>query len=167
MTTPEATAVRIAAALPGDDAVVAVDRLVASGVVDLAPLRGLAATARGPGAVRVREVCRLADGLAESPQETRVRLLMARGGLPAPVAQYVVRDSRGFVARVDFAWPERRVAVEYDGAWHAEPGQFARDRQRLNRLQAAGWRVGFVTAVDLHRPDELVARIAAALTPVR
>jgi very-short-patch-repair endonuclease len=67
------------------------------------------------------------------------------------------------VARVDFAWPERRVAVEYDGAWHAEPGRFARDRQRLNRLQAAGWRVVFVTAADLYRPDELLARIAAAL----
>jgi hypothetical protein len=167
VTTPEATAVRIAAALPGDDAVVAVDRLVASGVVDLGPLRGLAATARGPGAARAREVCRLADGLAESPQETRVRLLTARGGLPAPIAQYVVRDARGFVARVDFAWPEQKVAVEYDGVWHAEPGQFARDRQRLNRLQAAGWRVVFVTAADLHRPDELVRRIAAALAIVR
>ncbi|MGY1760495.1 hypothetical protein ACI79G_13110 [Geodermatophilus sp. SYSU D00779] len=167
VTTPEATAVRIAAALPGDDAVVAVDRLVPSGVVDLGPLRGLAATARGPGAARAREVCRLADGLAESPPETRLRLLITRAGLPAPVAQHVVRDARGFVARVDFAWPEHCVAVEYDGAWPAEPGQFARDRQRLNRLQAAGWRVVFVTAADLHRPDELVRRIAAALAIVR
>jgi very-short-patch-repair endonuclease len=54
-------------------------------------------------------------------------------------------------------------SVEYDGAWHAEPGQFARDRERLNRLQAAGWRVVFVTAADLYRPGDLVARIAAAL----
>ena len=167
VTTPEATAVRIAAALSGDDAVVAVDRLVASGVVDLGPLRDFAATARGPGSARAREACRLADGLAESPQETRLRLLVMRAGLPAPVAQYVVRDVRGFVARVDFAWPEQCLAVEYDGAWHAEPGQFAKDRQRLNRLQAAGWRVVFVTAADLHRPDDVVARIAAALTPVR
>lgn len=162
-TTPTVTALRVATCLPGDDAVVAVDRLLVSRVVDLGPLRGLAATVRGPGAARVREVCRLVDGLAGSPQETRVRLLMARGGLPAPVAQYVVRDGRGFVARVDFAWPEFRLAVEYDGAWHAEPGQFARDRQRLNRLQATGWRVVFVTAADLHRPEELVRRIAAAL----
>lgn len=167
VTTPDATAVRVAVALPGDDAVVAVDQLVVSGVVGLGAVRGLAAGARGPGMARAREVCRLADGLAGSPQETRVRLLVARGGLPAPVAQFVVRDARGFVGRVDFAWPERRVAVEYDGVWHAEPGQFARDRQRLNRLQAAGWRVVFVTAADLHRPAELVRRIAAALAPVR
>jgi very-short-patch-repair endonuclease len=166
-TTPEATAVRVAAALPGDEAVVAVDRLVASGVVDLEPVRALAAGLRGAGSARAREACRLADGLAESPQETRLRLLMVRGGLPVPVAQHVVRDARGRVGRVDFAWPEQRVAVEYDGRWHADPTQFARDRQRLNRLQEAGWRVVFVTAADLYRPGELVARIAAALATVR
>jgi G:T-mismatch repair DNA endonuclease (very short patch repair protein) len=44
-----------------------------------------------------------------------------------------------------------------------EPGQFAKDRRRLNALTAAGWRVIFVTAADLHRPAELLARIAAAL----
>ena len=63
----------------------------------------------------------------------------------------------------DFAWPEHRLAVEYDGVWHAEPGQFAADRRRLNRLTAAGWRVLFVTAGDLCRPRQLIARIAAAL----
>ena len=105
----------------------------------------------------------LADGLAESPQETRLRLLLVRGGLPTPVAQFVVRDGGRFVARVDLAWPDRRLAVEYDGVWHGERGQFARDRDRLNRLLAAGWRVVFVTARDLHRPQELVARVAAAL----
>jgi very-short-patch-repair endonuclease len=55
------------------------------------------------------------------------------------------------------------VALEYDGLWHAEPGQFAQDRERLNRLTAAGWRVVFVTAADLRRPEQLLARIAAAL----
>lgn len=163
-TSPEATTVRVAGALHGDEAVVAVDRLVVSGIVDLEPVRALAAGVRGAGSARARTACRLADGLAESPQETRLRLLVLRGGLPAPVAQFVVHDVDGFVGRVDFAWPDRRVAVEYDGAWHAEPGQFARDRRRLNRLQAAGWRVVFVTAADLFRPAELLARIAAALT---
>ena len=68
-----------------------------------------------------------------------------------------------FVARPDFAWPDRKVALEYDGLWHGEPRQFARDRQRLNRLQAAGWRVVFVTAADLRDPERLLALIAAAL----
>ena len=92
-----------------------------------------------------------------------MRLLIGASALPSPVAQYRVVDAGQFVARVDFAWPEQKVAVEYDGLWHGEPGQFAKDRRRLNRLQAAGWRVVFVTAADLHRPGELLARIAAAL----
>ena len=83
--------------------------------------------------------------------------------LPA-VAQYVVKAEDGrFIARVDLAFPEAKVAVEYDGAWHGEPGQFRRDRERLNRLTAAGWRVIFVTAADLRSPEALLRRIANAL----
>jgi very-short-patch-repair endonuclease len=163
VTTPEATAAGLAATLPAVEAVVAVDQLVAAGVVELGPVRDLVAAASGPGSRRARAACALADGLAESPQETRLRLLLRRSGLPEPVAQFRVRDGARIVARVDFGWPEHRVALEYDGLWHAEPGQFARDRERLNRLQAAGWRVVFVTAADLHHPERVVARIAAAL----
>jgi hypothetical protein len=139
--------------------VVAVDRLVAAGLVGLETVRALAASARGAGSRRGTEVCALADGLAESPQETRLRLLIGRGSLPPPIAQFTVRHDGRFLARVDFAWPEHKVAVEYDGLWHAEPGQFARDRQRLNRLHAVGWRVFFVTATDLYDPERLIARI--------
>jgi hypothetical protein len=164
VTSPEMTAVRVAGSLPRDDAVAAVDQLIATRLVDLTSVRELAAATRGPGSARARAVAELADGLAESPPETRLRLLIGRSSLPAPVAQYrVIVDGR-FVARVDFAWPAQKVAVEYDGLWHAEAGQFARDRQRLNRLHAAGWRVVFVTAADMHRPAELLARIASALS---
>nr|WP_239520596.1 DUF559 domain-containing protein [Blastococcus saxobsidens] len=164
VTTPEATATRLAGLLPADDAVAAADQLIRAGLTELGDLRRFAGAARGPGSARARRVAALADGLAESPQETRVRLLIGRSSLPPPVAQYPVRNGDRFVARVDFAWPEHKVAVEYDGLWHAEAGQFARDRQRLNRLQAAGWRVVFVTAADLRDPVALIARIAFALS---
>jgi G:T-mismatch repair DNA endonuclease (very short patch repair protein) len=39
-----------------------------------------------------------------------------------------------------------------------------RDRRRLNRLSAAGWRVVFVTAADLYHPERLVAQLIAAMT---
>jgi very-short-patch-repair endonuclease len=163
VTCAEATALRLASALPGDEAVIAVDRLVSSGIVDLAGVRDRAERATGAGSKRARDVCLLADGLAQSPQETRLRLLLHRSPLPDPVAQFrIVVDGR-FLARVDFAWPDRKVAVEYDGLWHAEAAQFARDRQRLNRLHAAGWRVVFVTAADLRDPERLLAMIADAL----
>jgi len=163
LTDPAATTIALAAALPLEEAVVAVDRMTVGGVAALAEVRALAEVHTGRGCRRARVACALADGRAESPQETRVRLLLGRSGLPAPVAQFTVRGPTGFVARMDFAWPELRVALEYDGTWHGEPGQFAKDRQRLNRLTSAGWRVVFVTAADLHRPDALIARIGALL----
>lgn len=164
VTSADATAVRLAGLLTGDAAVIAVDRLVDGGHADLARVRARAAAVRGRGAARARAACALADGLAGSPQETRVRLFLHRSDLPAPTAQYRVLDDRGrFVARVDFAWPERRLALEYDGRWHGAPGQFAKDRERLNRLTAAGWRVLFVTAEDLRDPARLLRRIAAAI----
>ena len=163
VTAPEATAVAVARNLPLEDAVIAVDQLTWDGLAALAQVRARAHRAVGPGSRRARQACALADGLAESPQETRVRLLIGRSTLPPPVAQHRVYDGARFVARVDFGWPEQRVALEYDGLWHAEPGQFAQDRERLNRLTAAGWRIVFVTAADLRRPEQLLARIAAAL----
>ncbi len=78
--------------------------------------------------------------------------------------QHVVRDREGnFVARVDLAYVERKIAIEYDGFWHHERGQFARDRRRLNRLVAAGWTVLHVTAVDLKDPEALIARVRQLL----
>jgi very-short-patch-repair endonuclease len=149
---------------PVEESVAVVDALVAAGRADLERIRQAAAVATGPRCRRARRVVGLADGLAGSAQETRLRLLLHASRLPRPVAQFVVRDPDGqFVARVDFAWPEHRLALEYEGAWHGRPQQVAKDRARLNRLTACGWRVVFVTAADLHDPVRLVARIAAAL----
>jgi very-short-patch-repair endonuclease len=164
VTTAETTAVDLGRS-PGPlaESVAVVDALVVHGATDLDSVRSAAAGATGPGCRRARLVAHLADGLAGSPQETRLRLLLHAARL-SPVAQYTVLDPDGrFVARVDFAWPERRLAVEYEGRWHGERQQVARDRARLNRLTAAGWRVVFVTAEDLREPDLLIARLVAAV----
>ncbi|MGY1728634.1 hypothetical protein ACI79J_16830 [Geodermatophilus sp. SYSU D01062] len=166
VTIAETTAVDIGRG-PGplEESVALVDALVTCRATELVAVRAAAAAATGPGCRRARRVAELADGLAGSPQETRLRLLLHGARLPRPLAQHTVRDADGgFVARVDFAWPEQRLAVEYEGRWHGRPQQVAPDRARLNRLTAAGWRVVFVTAEDLREPDVLVARIAAELT---
>jgi hypothetical protein len=88
--------------------------------------REAAALPIGRGTRRARRGVGLADGRAESPPESSLRVLPRLAGL-TPGPQYVVRDAEGrFVARVDLAFPEQRVAVEYDGAWHGRPGQLAR-----------------------------------------
>lgn len=157
------TAVDLAARLPPGRAVQVLDQFVAAHLVSLAALRAEAAIRTGPGAVRARRAAALADGLAASPPETTLRLWLSRSGLPAPVAQHEVRDRVGrFVARVDFGWPALRFAVEYDGSGHVE--RLAQDRRRLNALQAAGWRVFFVTAADMHDLRQMLLRIAAAMS---
>ena len=70
-----------------------------------------------------------------------------------PVPQHVVLDVHGrFVARVDLALPELRLALEHDGqAVHDRPDAFVADRRRQNALVAAGWTVLRFTAADLRR----------------
>jgi very-short-patch-repair endonuclease len=113
------------------------------------------------GSRTAREVARLADGLAESPPETRLRLLLHRAAsLQGPAASERVVGGREVLL---FAYPELKIVIEYDGLWHAEPGQFEKDRKRLNRLSAEGWLVIFVTAADLRHPERLLARLVAEL----
>jgi very-short-patch-repair endonuclease len=95
-----------------------------------------------------------------------------RGGVPVTTVRRTALDlariqpvDEAVVARVDLAG--RKVAVEYEGVWHGQSQQVARDRRRLNDLSAAGWTIVFVTAADLRDPVQLVARIAAALTTPR
>ena len=90
-------------------------------------------------------------------------MVLCLAGL-TPEPQYVVRDADGhFVARVDLASRGHRVAVDYDGAWHGQAGQLARDRRRLNALVAAGWTVLHVTGADLYDPEGLVTWVRRLL----
>ena len=158
------TALDIARHEPLIEAVPALDVLVARAIVGKGELEEAATgLVVGRGAVRARKAVELVNPLAESQPESRLRVILALSGLH-PVAQYAVRDADGsFVARVDLAFVEQRVAIEYDGAWHAEPGQFVKDRRRLNRLRAAGWTVLHVTAADLRDLPALVASVEALL----
>ncbi|MBN1096235.1 hypothetical protein JKP76_09450 [Blastococcus sp. TML/C7B] len=146
VTTAVRAAVDIARAEPLEDAVVALDRLITGGLATLDDVRAAAVALSGPGCRSARRAAALADGLAGSPQETRLRLVLHASLLPPPVA-----------------WPDARVALEYEGVWHGAPQQVARDRRRLNELTAAGWTVVIATAADLRDPVALIARIAAAL----
>ena len=81
------------------DGVVLLDRLVQAGIADLAQVRaGVTALPRCRGSRLAREIAALADGLAGSRPETRLRLLLRRAGLPTPVAQYRRRLTRLTVA---------------------------------------------------------------------
>ena len=75
------------------------------------------------------------DGESEAITESVTRWRLRRVGLPVRAQVWVAPD-----IRVDLLVGERLV-VELDGYYHAESGQFARDRARDARLTALGYHV--------------------------
>ncbi|MGY1665995.1 endonuclease domain-containing protein [Geodermatophilus sp. SYSU D00696] len=166
LTVPLRTAWDVMTLEPLTTAVAAVDAMVRAGHVPLAGLAAMAERGAGRwGVSRVRRAVLLVDPRAESPRESRLRVCLVLAGLE-PVPQFEVVDDGRFVARVDLAFPDVRLAIEYEGAHHFEADQVTRDAERLDRLRAAGWRVIRVTAADLRDLEALVARIRAALAAV-
>ena len=72
----------------------------------------------GSGVVRAALKRRPADApVPESVLESRFEQLLTEAGLPAPIRQHEIRDRHGaLLARVDFAYPDARLAIEVDGA---------------------------------------------------
>jgi hypothetical protein len=158
------TAWDVAALETVPNAVAILDGMVAAGRLDLARCRRLADGARGRWRTsRVAKVLPLVDGRSQSPPESWVRVACARAGLPVPVPQFAVVAGGEFLGKADLAWPEQRLLVEYEGAYHFEGVQIARDDRRYERMIAAGWRVIRLSSADLRDMDAVVARIAQAL----
>lgn len=104
------------------------------------------------GIVQARDIVRLADGRAESPMESRLRLRVIDGKLPPPQVQYWVCDENGRpVYRLDLAWPEYRLGLEYDGIDHLDKPQQRSDLERRGWLIEHGWRLISVTDTDVYR----------------
>jgi very-short-patch-repair endonuclease len=105
---------------------------------------------------------KLPDRRTESALETMAWQLFCDEGIELPQRQHNVRDADGkFVARVDFAFVEARVAVEADGyGSHSKPRDWRRDRARQNALVMLGWIVYRVTWDDVtRRGRELVNEV--------
>jgi very-short-patch-repair endonuclease len=161
VTTPERTAIDLARETDLAAAVAGLDALRRAKVADDVALAARITALSGRGCQQARRAWLLSDPRAESPLESRVRVLLTLAGLP-PQVQYEVRVGGTFIARVDLAYPERRLAIEVDGAWHADDAQLVRDRRRLNRLLAAGWTVLHFTAADYYRrPEQITAQVRA------
>lgn len=152
---------------PLDTAIIRIDALLNSTDSKVSDVASIAE--RYPGARgirRLRSALELADAGAESPQETRLRLVLVRGGLPRPVTQIPVTDESGRVRRrIDMGWPEWTVGVEYDGRQHwTDPDAHDGDIVRLEFLAARGWTIVRVSARQLRfRAPEIVARAWHAL----
>jgi very-short-patch-repair endonuclease len=118
-----------------------------------------------PGGARARRWLQLADGRAESPLETRVRLAALDGGVPPDELQYPIHDERGVLLGIaDMVWKKQRVIAEADGAGpHSEPQALFRDRRRQNDLANAGWTILRFTWGDTLRGGYIAETVQRAL----
>jgi hypothetical protein len=158
------TVVDLSHRLPLIEAVVAADMALHKRLLDLGQIRACIAAHRGrKGIIDLRRVAELAEPAAESPMETRLRLLLVLAGLPRPEAQVPLYDAEGhFLARPDLYYRAARLCVEYDGSSHRE--RLVEDNRRQNALVNAGFRLLRFTAADVLRtPSPLVQQVRAAL----
>ena len=152
-------------------ALVAVNRLLHAKFMTIDEFKQQADAHRDwPGSLTTNLVVHIADSRLESVGEDRFSYLVFKQGLPKPEPQVEVFDERGTsVARVDFAWPELGVFVEFDGKVKYE--RHRREDETLDEFlmrekarevlicQLTGWTCVRITWADFARPELIATRI--------
>lgn len=175
---PVAAVFSVAAHISVDEATILLDALITDAdnypglmpkpAVSVADVRArIEQWGRFRGVKTIRAALLRARDHVEPPKETETRLLLVRHGLPEPVVQHEMLLA-GRRARIDLAYPELRIAVEYEGDGHrVDKAQWRRDIQRHRLLADAGWTVIRVTQLDLDEPADLLERIRRAIARAR
>jgi hypothetical protein len=136
------TWVDLAAVLSLPDLVAAGDSALRSGcsVAELAEAIGRSRRARG--VLRAREALPLLDARSRSRPESHLRVAILGSDMPRfEVNEAVYRDEGGWLAEPDLSLAEARIALEYQGADHAEVERMRKDITREVDLRREHWRV--------------------------
>ncbi len=101
--------------------------------------------------------------------ESEARLVMIDHGLPRPILQHEIRGRDGETWRVDFGWPDVRVAAEYESIeWHVGRREMLRDKTRWGKIQELDWILIPIVVHDVRQePARLAERIARHLSRPR
>jgi very-short-patch-repair endonuclease len=170
VTNPLVTVMHLGAVV-GDEALEdAIDLGLHQRLFTIAGLRALHARfgrsgRNGAGALwRVLDERALGDRPPAGLLEPRMARLLKAHGLPPAVFQHPVKLG-GRRYRIDFAYPDQRIAIEVDGEeGHASKRQRQHDLTRQNDLVEAGWTVLRFTWDDVVlRPHVVARRIRWAL----
>ncbi|WP_211320832.1 hypothetical protein [Arthrobacter livingstonensis] len=168
VTTPARTFLDLAAILRLDDLVAAADHLICEHdryfeprkfpIVAEGTLRSyLADKHHVPGLDKARAAVELMRVGADSPRETRLRLILFRAGLPEFTANHVIDNDPGEnVVYPDLGCEEFRVCGEYEGEVHQTPEKQLRDRNRDQRTRVHGWLQVKVYNKDMQQGDAYV-----------
>jgi very-short-patch-repair endonuclease len=103
--------------------------------------------------------------VVDSAAERHLSDLLKAAGLSPFVSQFEVRSGDRLLARVDFAWPSEKVALELDGyRYHSGRKAFVTDRQRGNEIELAGWTLLRTTPFELDKePNRLLDVVKRAV----
>lgn len=108
---------------------------------------------------------KIAASTSTSADPYHIAALCKAEGLPVPVREHRFAEPR--LWRFDYAWIERRIAMEVDGGvWDFAPGRHSRrqgyinDQRKRNAAQLRGWIVLCYTPQTL---GECVADLRALL----
>lgn len=165
LTDPATTWAQLAPGLERDDAVALGDAAIHMpriGGTDrlerppLAIIDELALAAHAPhrrGGRKLRTILPLLSPHAASPPESHLRLQLVAWGVPKPELDYDVRDTHGAtIGTSEIAFPEFKLAMEYEGVHHfTSAQQSARDIEKYRRYTENGWEVLRVTGWLLYR----------------
>lgn len=116
------------------------------------------------GVTKLREAMQLyEDGGRPPGSDGEVAFLreLRRAGIESPVRQVTIDLPGGGKATVDFAWPQRRKALQFVGWWtHSDPRRQDDDTWREDDIRAVGWDLRRVAPWSLtHRPEALAASV--------
>jgi hypothetical protein len=175
VTSPTRAAIEVTTIAGVEESLVTVNGLLHAGQVSAASLAAMADAAKNwPHSLTTDLVLRLADRRIESVGESRTWHLCWKQHLPMPEPQVKIRDETGqVVARVDFAWPDLGVFLEFDGdIKYTELVEedsdlttvvLAEKRREERICLLTGWVCIRLTWADLARPAATARRIRAVL----
>lgn len=157
VTTVTRTLQDCARTMPFRNAVVLADSVMRQGLLTPEAVTGTLTHLTGCGSSNGSLVVRAMDASSESAGESLTRCLLMEHELPSPVTQYpIVCEGRRY--RTDFAWPELRVILEFDGEqkYVDYPGRDRQEAARDRALTRAGWTVIHLTWADIFQKEREV-----------
>ena len=163
VTTPLRTALDLGRFAPRDWAIAGIDVLLRTAAFDRSRLLDDVERFRGQrGVVQLRELAPVADGRAESPGESVLRLRWVDlSHLPPPQLQIPVIVAGVERYRIDLGLEELQFGVEYDGEeYHSSDAARAHDLARRRNLRDNhGWLIAPVTKLNVFGTSRDVERI--------
>lgn len=127
-------------------------------------LERVLASNRWIGAQALRCALERARTRSASRPETWLRLILVDAGLPEPLLNHDISSERGeFLACADLAYPDLRIAIEYEGDGHRDRRRFERDINRFANLHDNEWSaLRFTSEHVFRRPSIPPTRVARA-----